>query len=143
MKAVAYYEQGGPEKLVYKDRRDPKAREGEALIKVETCALNRLDILTRSGIIKTTELLVHMFYPNVTCCRCVYYLSGEENICNSPRLIRLHTDGGYAEYVNAPVKSLDRLPQKFPQRRCSHTYRLHNRLARFTREANLEQAKAS
>jgi NADPH:quinone reductase-like Zn-dependent oxidoreductase len=138
MKAVVYYEQGGPEKLVYEDRREPVVREGEALIKVEACALNRLDILTRSGVVKTTARLPHilgcdivgyvekqkggdlptgspvLIYPNVTCGRCVHCLSGRENRCNSLKLIGVHTDGGYAEYVNAPIKNLIPLTPKIP-----------------------------
>lgn len=40
MKAVVYYEHGGPEKLVYEERAGPMIKEGQVLIRVEACALN-------------------------------------------------------------------------------------------------------
>ena len=138
MKAVVYYEHGGPEKLIYEERLEPTIKEGEALIRVEACALNRLDILTRKGVVKTTAPLPHILgcdiagyvekqkggelstgspvlvHPYVTCGRCIHCLSGNENRCVSLKLIGFHTDGGYAEYVSAPVTNLIPLKPKMP-----------------------------
>jgi len=138
MKAVVYYEHGGPEKLMYEERPEPIVKEGEALIRVEACGLNRLDILTRRGVIKTTAPLPHILgcdivgyvekqrgeglpvgspvlvNPYITCGRCVHCLSGYENRCIALKLIGFHTDGGYAEYVSAPINNLIPLNPKIP-----------------------------
>ncbi|MFN3621722.1 MAG: alcohol dehydrogenase catalytic domain-containing protein, partial [Nitrososphaerales archaeon] len=138
MKAVVYYEHGGADKLIYEERCKPQIEEGEALIKVEACALNRLDILTRKGVVKTTATLPHILggdivgyleeqkggdlpigmpvlvYSAITCGKCQACLSGKENRCQSLKLIGFHTDGGYAEYVRVPIRNLIPLNPKFP-----------------------------
>ncbi|MBI3622211.1 MAG: alcohol dehydrogenase catalytic domain-containing protein, partial [Nitrospirae bacterium] len=50
MKAVLFYEHGGPEKLVYEDVAEPTAGEGQVVVQVKACALNHLDIWVRQGI---------------------------------------------------------------------------------------------
>ena len=49
MKALAFSEFGGPEKLRLQDVPDPKTAHGEALVRVRACALNHLDIFVREG----------------------------------------------------------------------------------------------
>ncbi len=138
MKAVVYYEHGEADRLIYEERDKPTIGEGEALIKVEACALNRLDILARRGVVKTTATLPHILgvdivgyveeqkggnlpigtpvlvYSAITCGRCPACLSGRENRCQSLKMIGFHTDGGYAEYVNVPVRNLIPLNPKIP-----------------------------
>lgn len=138
MKAVVYYEHGGADRLVYEERVKPTIGEGEALIKVEACALNRLDILTRSGVLKSTATLPHILggdivgyveehkggdlqvgtpvlvYPAITCGRCPACISGKENRCQHLKLIGFHVDGGYAEYVRVPIRNLIPLRPKIP-----------------------------
>src|SRR3989304_7253859 len=50
MKALAFDEHGGIEKLKYCDVPDPKIGPDELLIRVRACALNHLDLFVREGI---------------------------------------------------------------------------------------------
>lgn len=49
MKAVLFHQHGGPEVLEYADFPTPEPGPGEALIKLEAAALNRLDLWVREG----------------------------------------------------------------------------------------------
>ena len=49
MKAITFSQHGGPEVLNYTDLPTPKPVHGEALVKLEAAALNRMDILVRAG----------------------------------------------------------------------------------------------
>ena len=49
MKALCFFEHGGPEVLRYADVPDPEPGPGEVLLRVRACALNHLDIWVRRG----------------------------------------------------------------------------------------------
>lgn len=49
MKALCFYEHGDPDVLQYTDVPDPTPGPGQALIDVEACALNHLDVWVRRG----------------------------------------------------------------------------------------------
>ena len=49
MKAVVYHGAGGPEVLQYVDVADPTPGPVDVVVRVEACALNRLDLLQRGG----------------------------------------------------------------------------------------------
>ena len=49
MKAVLYHRPGGPEVLEHNDVADPTPGEADVVVRVEACALNRLDLLQRGG----------------------------------------------------------------------------------------------
>src|SRR5438445_8254024 len=49
LKAVRFHEPGGLEKLRYEDAPDPVISDTEVLVRVRACALNHLDIWSRSG----------------------------------------------------------------------------------------------
>ena len=50
MKALAFKEFGGPDKLRLQDVPDPKIRPDQVLVRVRACALNHLDLFVREGI---------------------------------------------------------------------------------------------
>src|SRR4026207_434616 len=50
MKALAFNDFGGPDKLRYQDGPDPKIKPNEVLVRVRACALNHLDLFVREGI---------------------------------------------------------------------------------------------
>ena len=49
MKAIVLHEYGGPDKLRYEDFPDPKAGEGEVLVRVAAASVNPVDYKMRSG----------------------------------------------------------------------------------------------
>ena len=49
-------------------------------------------------------------YPGVWCGVCPSCRRGAENLCRQMRIMGFHRDGGFAEYVAAPLQSLIRVP---------------------------------
>ena len=125
MKALAFHEFGGPDKLKYEDVPDPKIKPNEVLVRVRACALNHLDLFVREGIpaLKTplpfwtgcdiagevaevgaevqgvkpgTRVAVN---PNLTCGRCEFCAQGEDSLCVRYGILGEHVPGGLAEYV--------------------------------------------
>jgi L-iditol 2-dehydrogenase len=50
-------------------------------------------------------------YPGEWCGSCPACRAGAENLCRSMRIMGFHRDGGFANYVVAPLKSLIPLPE--------------------------------
>lgn len=125
MKALAFHEFGGPDKLRYEDVPDPKIKPNEVLVRVRACALNHLDLFVREGIpaLKTplpfwtgcdiagevaevgaevssvkvgTRVAVN---PNLTCGRCEFCMQGEDSLCVRYGILGEHLPGGLAELV--------------------------------------------
>ncbi len=130
MKAVFFEKPGGREVLKYGDIPKPEPREGEALIRVKACALNRLDIWLRedkdnarniqmphisgsdiSGIIEKVngksslkagqEVVLNPSIPCGSCARC-----RESKSCELVKIFGVKNQGGYAEYAVAPIAQL-------------------------------------
>jgi NADPH:quinone reductase-like Zn-dependent oxidoreductase len=125
MKALAFHEFGGPDKLKYEDVPDPKIKPNEVLVRVRACALNHLDLFVREGIpaLKTplpfwtgcdiagevTEVGAEVqgvkpgarvaVNPNLTCGRCEFCAQGEDSLCVRYGILGEHVPGGLAEYV--------------------------------------------
>ncbi len=136
MKALAFHEHGGLEKLKYRDVPEPKIGPGEVLVKVRACALNHLDLFVREGLpgLKLplpfwsgcdiagdmVEVGVQVqgvtvgdrvaVNPNITCGRCEYCIQGEDSLCVSYGIVGEHTYGGLAEYVNVDGRNVLKLP---------------------------------
>jgi L-iditol 2-dehydrogenase len=49
-------------------------------------------------------------YPGVWCGECPSCRRGAENLCRQMEIMGFHRDGGFAEYVAAPLQSLIRVP---------------------------------
>src|SRR5205085_9315113 len=125
MKALAFNEFGGPDKLKLQDVPDPKLKPNEVLVRVRACALNHLDLFVREGIpalktplpfwtgcdiageiaavgaevegVKVGERVVAN--PNLTCDRCEFCMQGEDSLCVKYGILGEHVPGGLAEYV--------------------------------------------
>jgi len=136
MKALAFNEFGGPEKLRLQDVPDPKAAPGEVLVRVRACALNHLDIFVREGIpaLKTplpfwtgcdiagdvaevgpdvTGLRVGdrvCVNPNLTCGRCEFCFQGEDSLCVRYGIVGEHLPGGLAELIAVSAENVLPLP---------------------------------
>jgi NADPH:quinone reductase-like Zn-dependent oxidoreductase len=137
MKAVLFHEHGGPDVLQYEDAPEPRIKPNEVLLEVKACALNHLDVWTRSGLpgvkIEMPHILGNdvagivrevgefvswvsvgdevMLQPGVSCGHCLECLSGRDNLCREYDIIGYRRDGGYAEFVSAPAVNVIPKPQ--------------------------------
>jgi NADPH:quinone reductase-like Zn-dependent oxidoreductase len=126
-------QQGETVDLAFEQRPDPVPGFGEAIVRVEAVAVNRLDWLVRDGlghaytvrlplipgydvagevvgvgagddaVREGDRVYVHYDY---SCGRCQACLEGEDSLCSSYGLMGVDHDGGYAELVVAPVRNL-------------------------------------
>lgn len=136
MKAFQIIGHGNPGRLELRDVPDPVAGEGEIIVRVRACGLNRLDLWHEQG-----DLPIPLATPrtpgceiageveqigagvpdwqvgdrvavqsNLSCGTCEFCAAGEESICVNGRILGVQVDGGFAERVLVPAASLVRLP---------------------------------
>jgi 2-desacetyl-2-hydroxyethyl bacteriochlorophyllide A dehydrogenase len=136
MKAVVFHEHGNPEKLVFQEVPTPRPDEDEVLVRVKACSINHVDILVRQGIPAYKTAFPHIsgcdvagiveavgknvtgitpgekvfVAPGLSCFRCAYCLSGQDNMCISYKILGAHTNGGYAEFVKVPAINVLTMP---------------------------------
>jgi NADPH:quinone reductase-like Zn-dependent oxidoreductase len=134
MKAVRFYEHGGPDVLRFEEVPDPRPQPGRAIVRVRACALNHLDLWQRRGVPRTRIPLPHisgsdvsgevfdtggsdvtagtrvMLQPGLSCGTCPRCREGKENLCPSYDVLGLQSDGGYAELVSVPLGNLVPIP---------------------------------
>jgi NADPH:quinone reductase-like Zn-dependent oxidoreductase len=132
MKAVRFHDHGEPDVLRYEDAPDPEARPGEVVVRVRACALNRLDVWNRRGVVRLPlphisgadvagEIAVStdkelapgrrvMLQPGLSCGRCEACLGGRDNFCPRYDVLGSQSDGGYAELVRVPVQNVVPIP---------------------------------
>jgi len=129
MKAIVFYEHGGPEVLRHEERPAPRVRADEVLVEVRACALNHLDVWARGGLPGVKIPLPHilgndiagvvreagelvdwvapgaevLLQPGVSCGHCRECLRGADNLCPDYQILGYQRDGGYAELVAAPA----------------------------------------
>ncbi len=137
MKALAFNEHGGLDKLRYADVPDPRIGPGDVLVRVRACALNHLDLFVREGlpgfklplpfwsgcdiagdvaqlgpavqgVAVGDRVAVN---PNLHCGRCEFCVKGEHSLCVSYGILGEHTHGGLAEYVRVAADKVLRLPE--------------------------------
>lgn len=140
MKAVTFHDYGPPSVLRYEDVPEPKLGGGEVLIRVRACGVNRLDLLVREGKTPVKPPLPHIsgsevageivemgpgtsghapgqrvvIAPYLSDDRCEYCLKGEETTCIRGDILGLVSNGGYAEYVKAPITHVLPIPDGVP-----------------------------
>ena len=136
MKALAFHEHGGLDKLRYQDVPEPKIGDGDVLVRVRACALNHLDLFVREGLpglklplpfwsgcdIAGEVALVGpavtgvavgdrvVVNPNLSCGRCEFCTRGEDSLCVTYGILGEHTHGGLAEYVKVDGRNVLKLP---------------------------------
>lgn len=140
MKAVTFHDYGPPSVLRYEDVPEPMLGAGEVLIRVQACGVNRLDLLVREGRTPVRPPLPHIsgsevageiiemglgtsgfapgqrvvIAPYLSDDRCEFCLSGEETTCIRGDVLGLVSNGGYAEYVKAPISHILPIPDGVP-----------------------------
>ncbi len=133
MKAVRYHSHGDLDMLQVDDIALPEPGLGEALVRVEACALNHLDILQRRGpALIPGFLLPHIagmdvagtvvssatlaegtrvvLNPALPCGKCQRCLAGDDGQCPTAAVIGGSVAGGYAEFVVVPELNLHVVP---------------------------------
>jgi NADPH:quinone reductase-like Zn-dependent oxidoreductase len=137
MKALAFHEHGGLDRLKYQDVADPKIGAGDVLVRVKAAALNHLDLFVRegipglklplpfwtgcdiageiaevggsvSGVAVGDRVVVN---PNLNCGHCEYCQKGQHSLCVSYGILGEHTHGGLAEYVKVDGRKVLKLPE--------------------------------
>lgn len=137
MKAITFSGHGGPDVLRYTDVPEPAIGPKEVLVRVRACALNHLDIWVRHGIPGSAIPLPHipgsdiageiaeigegvstfragdqvLLSPGISCGACAQCLAGRDNLCRQYTLFGYLVDGGYAQYVKAPVANAIAKPE--------------------------------
>ncbi|MBI5197789.1 MAG: zinc-binding dehydrogenase [Nitrospirae bacterium] len=136
MKAVRFHEHGGPEVLRYEDAPVPANGPDEAHDRDKACSDNHLDIWIRqwnpayrlalphilgcdiAGIVESVGPAITgvapgqkvVVAPGLSCFRCSFCLSGDDNLCTTYRIIGAQVDGGYAEFAAVPAVNLIPMP---------------------------------
>jgi NADPH:quinone reductase-like Zn-dependent oxidoreductase len=140
MLAALFRRHGGLDELKVEDIPTPSPGPGEALLRVRACGVNRVDLLSRLGETPGAITLPHvsgtetageivelgqgvtgwkagdraLVNPTISCGRCAFCRSGEDNMCLSGRIYGVQTWGGYAEYAVAQAEHLLAIPDELP-----------------------------
>lgn len=139
MKAAFIEKHGGLDKLLIGDLDTPKIKPNEVLIQTKFGALNHIDVfLIRgwpglklsmphvlgsdgSGLIKEVGSAVTTvsegegvtINPGLSCGKCKFCLSGNQNFCKSFSIMGEHRWGTYCEYFKVPEENVLKLPSNF------------------------------
>ncbi|MBW2046938.1 MAG: zinc-binding dehydrogenase [Deltaproteobacteria bacterium] len=114
----------------------PSPGPGEALVEMKACGICATDVHTAldgtvptsytpitlghepSGVIKELGDGVRgwkqgdrvAIYPQITCGTCPQCREGRDGICTNTRVLGMHRDGAFADYIVIPIKNLVRIP---------------------------------
>jgi 2-desacetyl-2-hydroxyethyl bacteriochlorophyllide A dehydrogenase len=136
MKAVQLVAHGSPGKFELRDLPEPTPAPDEVIVQVQSCGLNHLDLWLEEGglpisidlprtpggeiagrILKTGASVTgwHVgdevaVQSNLFCGECEFCRRGDESLCLRGQLLGVARDGGFAEEVAVPARSLVRLP---------------------------------
>jgi NADPH:quinone reductase-like Zn-dependent oxidoreductase len=138
MRAVVFHEHGGPEVLRLQEMPEPEPGPGEVLVGVRAVSVMRtLDCEVRSrpgaygpipmphisgadpaGQVVRVGPDVHglevgdrvVSIQALWCGECGPCIAGQTNACMRSRILGVHVQGGYADYVVVPARNLVRIP---------------------------------
>ncbi len=137
MNAIRLLRPGEP--LALQDLPRPQPGPRDALVKVKAAGICHSDAHYRAGrspveplpltlghevagVVEEIGADVVGFRPGdrvcvhylATCGECGYCLKGQEQFCVRGAMIGKHRDGGYAEFIRVPARSLFHLPEEIP-----------------------------
>jgi NADPH:quinone reductase-like Zn-dependent oxidoreductase len=136
MKAVQLTAHGAPGRLELRDLPDPQPAADEVVVDVRACGVNRLDLWFEEGALPMPMRLPRTpgceiagevaalgvdvdqwkvgdrvaVQSNLFCGTCESCRRGEESLCLSGELLGVQRDGGFAEKVLVPSRTLLALP---------------------------------
>jgi 2-desacetyl-2-hydroxyethyl bacteriochlorophyllide A dehydrogenase len=136
VKAVQLVAHGSPGKFELRDVPDPRPGSDEVVVEVQSAGLNRLDLWLEQGALpvqvplprtpggEVAGRLVEVgsavtgwkhgdnvaVQSNLFCGECEFCRRGDESLCLRGGLLGVSCDGGFAEKVLVPARSLVRLP---------------------------------
>ncbi len=137
MKSLQLLAHGTPGQFELRELPEPVPGPGEVVVRVQACGLNRLDLWVEAGglpipvalprtpggeiagVIARLGREVTGWQPgeavavqsNLFCGQCEFCRRGDESLCLQGELLGVHRDGGFAEAVLVPARSLVRLPE--------------------------------
>jgi NADPH:quinone reductase-like Zn-dependent oxidoreductase len=141
MRALALTGIGGLEHLTVADVPLPlPPGPGEAMVRMHSAALNRLDLFLANGLPGVTLQFPHivgsdgagtvesvgaavsalrpgdrvMINPGLSCGRCLACSDGEESLCRSLQVVGEHRGGTAVEYLVLPADNLALVPERMP-----------------------------
>lgn len=137
MKAVRMVEVGRPLELV--DLPTPQTGSNDVLVAVKAAGICHSDAHYRVGVSPVDPLPLTLghevagvvehvgaqvkgfksgdrvcIHYMVTCGHCEYCNQGNEQFCTTGKMIGKYRDGGYAEYISVPARSIFKLPDEIP-----------------------------
>lgn len=137
MKAIRIHRHGGAEELLYEEIDEPRIdHPKDVIVKLETAALNHIDIWTRTGATGIEIPMPHILgadgagivvetgaqatnvrsgdriciYPFSGCGQCEFCLSHRDFMCIRVRSVGERLDGTYAEYVKLSAENCFPIP---------------------------------
>jgi len=137
LKAVRIHEHGGIDKLRYEEVEEPRLTSPtEAIVRLESAALNRIDLWNREGLTGMDIALPHILgadgagivaevgdevhnvkrgdtvclYPPSGCGHCEFCFSDREFMCLHLRVPGERLQGTYAEYIKVPAANCFPIP---------------------------------
>jgi putative PIG3 family NAD(P)H quinone oxidoreductase len=108
MYAIAIREPGGPEVLTWTEVPDPVPDKGEVLVEVAASAVNRADLLQRSGFYDPPPGASP--YPGLECSGRILEANGVPGWQPGDEVCALLSGGGYAQQVAVPAGQLLPVP---------------------------------
>lgn len=115
MKAIAYYNYGGPEVMQLSDLPMPEALPGHAVVKIEAASINPVDWKLRGGIMR---LVMGRKFPRVMgadLAGIVHAINGESDLKPGDKVFGFappaSPPGSLAEYCMLPIERLAPLPK--------------------------------
>jgi NADPH:quinone reductase-like Zn-dependent oxidoreductase len=132
LQALFFEQHGSAGDLIYGERPEPEPGPGEVRVRLETAALNHLDLFVLGGIPGIPIGLPHIggadgagrvdavgpmvdgveigtevvFDPGLSCGRCEFCRAGEQSLCVTFGVLGEHSDGTFAESVVVAAESL-------------------------------------